>query len=217
MRSWSTLQPGEVFSCVGCHESKDVTPSRGTVTMATKAGVQKLTPFYGPARGFSFPKEIQPILDRHCIKCHDGTKTDNKAFSLLGRENIDTNAKRKWSDSYLALTKKGKPNELVNWLNVQSIPPMLKPYSVGAIKSKLIKMLENKHNDVKLSKEELEKIACWIDLLVPYCGDYMEANTWNEKEIKKYRYFMSKRKEMEALDKKSIEQLIEARERKLPE
>ena len=28
-------------------------------------------PFYSPARGFSFPKEIQPILDRHCIRCHN--------------------------------------------------------------------------------------------------------------------------------------------------
>jgi hypothetical protein len=207
MRSWSTLQPGEVFSCVGCHESKDVTPSRGTVTMATKAGVQKLTPFYGKPRGFSFPKEIQPILDKHCVKCHDGTKADNKAFSLLGRENIDKKAKRRWSDSYLALTQKGKPNEIVNWLNVQSVPPMLKPYSIGAAKSKLMTMLEDKHSDAKLSKEELEKIACWIDLLVPYCGDYMEAHAWNEEEIKKYRHFMAKRKEMETLDKKSIEQL----------
>jgi len=58
MRSWSTLQPGENFACVGCHESKDVTPVRSKITKAMKAGPKKLTPFYGPARGFSFPKEI---------------------------------------------------------------------------------------------------------------------------------------------------------------
>lgn len=372
MRSWSTLQPGENFSCVGCHESKDVTPARGTITKAMKAGPQKLTPFYGKARGFSFPKEIQPILDRHCIKCHKnrnkvpfrqdmpaslknakyllarqsqwrysvdapkdgwqarnfddsawktgkaglGTKgtpggkvntdwnskniwmrssfnvpaemvgqefffdvchdedvhiyingvlagqaqgfvtsykslnlskdaakaivpgkniiavhckqtsggqyidvavtavtgvkpveTKEKPFSLLAIGNVDNRAKRIWSDSYLALTQKGKPNEIVNWLNVQSPPAMIKPYSVGACKSKLITMLENNHNNVKLSTEELEKIACWIDLLVPYCGDYTEANAWSEKEMEKHNHFTAKRKAMEELDKKSIKNL----------
>jgi hypothetical protein len=210
MRSWSTLQPGENFSCVGCHEAKDVTPARGTITKATKAGLGKLTPFYGPARGFSFPKEIQPILDKHCIKCHDGGLKDDgkkKPFSLLAKENIDKEAKRKWSDSYLALTQNGKPNEIVNWLNVQSVPPMLKPYPVGACKSKLISMLENNHNQVILSTEELEKIACWIDLLVPYCGDYMEAHAWNAEEIRKYQRFMQKRKDMEKLDAESIKKL----------
>ncbi|MBW8017860.1 MAG: hypothetical protein FVQ82_16950 [Planctomycetes bacterium] len=210
MRSWSTLQPGENFSCVGCHESKDVTPARGTITKAMKAGPQKLTPFYGPTRGFSFPKEIQPILDKHCIKCHDGGAKDNgkkKPFSLLAKENVDNEAKRKWSDSYLALTKKGRPNEIVNWLNVQSTPTMLKPYSVGACKSKLMTMLENNHNKVKLSTEELEKIACWIDLLVPYCGDYAEANTWNDHEMQKYERFMKKRRDMEELDAESIKQI----------
>jgi hypothetical protein len=26
----------------------------------------------GEPEGFSYPREIQPILDRHCIKCHTG-------------------------------------------------------------------------------------------------------------------------------------------------
>jgi hypothetical protein len=71
MRSWSTLQPGEVFSCVGCHEPKnEAPPPRKTMTLAMQRGPQALEPFHGPARGFSFAKEIQPILDRNCIRCH---------------------------------------------------------------------------------------------------------------------------------------------------
>ena len=30
MRSWSTLQPGETFSCVGCHEDKNTSPPPAT-------------------------------------------------------------------------------------------------------------------------------------------------------------------------------------------
>jgi len=213
MRSWSTLQPGENFSCVGCHESKDVTPIRGKLTEAMKAGPQKLTEFYGPARGFSFSKEIQPILDKHCIKCHNGqelTADKKEVFSLLENENIDEKAKRTWSDSYLALTNHGEPNDIVNWVDVQSGPSILKPYTAGAAKSKLIEMLKNRHGNVKLSSEELEKIACWIDLLVPYCGDYTEANTWNQEEIEKYNYFIEKRKAMQQLDEQSISNLKNA-------
>ncbi len=72
MRSWLTLQPGENVSCVGCHESKNSTPPAAVrPSLAMKAGPQDLAPFHGPPRGFSFPREIQPILDRHCVRCHD--------------------------------------------------------------------------------------------------------------------------------------------------
>jgi hypothetical protein len=32
----------------------------------------EITPWRGPARGFDFEREVQPVLDRHCIECHDG-------------------------------------------------------------------------------------------------------------------------------------------------
>jgi hypothetical protein len=232
MRSWSTLQPGESFSCVGCHESKDTTPiDKGTITTAMKAGPETLKPFYGPARGFSFPKEIQPILDKHCISCHDDRskfpnfakkKSHSKSgrakkksgnekvstFSLRGEATVDETARRIWSDSYLALTQKGKPNRIVQWLNVQSIPTMLEPYFAGAARSELMSMVQSGHHGVSLSKEEKEKIACWIDLLVPYCGDYTEANTWSAEEKEKYQYFLDKRKKMEEIERRNIAELL---------
>jgi hypothetical protein len=223
MRSWSTLQPGESISCVGCHESKNSTPRANlSTTLAMKAGIERLKPFYGPARGFSFIKEIQPVLDRHCISCHsdrekvldagiesvESQPERQRAFSLLGTVNEDKGAKRLWADSYLALTQKGKPNRLVNWLNAQSVPPMLPPYFAGAAKSELITMLENGHKDVKLSQQEMEKIACWIDLLVPYCGDYTEANAWTDEEKDKYEHFSQKRRRMEDIEQKNIDLLI---------
>lgn len=76
MRSWSTLQPGETFSCVGCHEDKNSIAARGSSSQAMKAGPQELDPFYGPARWFSYKKEVQPILDRHCVRCHDNSSAE---------------------------------------------------------------------------------------------------------------------------------------------
>jgi hypothetical protein len=222
MRSWSTLQPGETFSCIGCHENKNEAPPVRRTTQAIKSGPQALDPFYGPPRGFSFDEEIQPILDRHCIECHTGR--EEQAFSLLARRTATRESKRKWSDSYLALTDaqpvekdgqvlfyKGNPDgELVNWINTMSVPTMLPPYYGGAARSRLITVLEQEHEGVKLSREEMDKIACWIDLVVPFCGDYREANAWSAEEVRKYEHFLAKRKRMERIEQKNIEAFVAA-------
>ena len=62
------------------------------------------------------------------------------------------------------------------------MPEPLPPYFAGAARSELLTLLEKGHKGVKLSREELDKIACWMDLLVPYCGNYREANAWTRKK-----------------------------------
>ena len=241
MRSWSTLQPGEKASCVGCHEAKNSVPPLAPTPQAMQAGVERLNGFYGPPRGFSYPKEIQPIWDRHCVRCHNlpvdfsqsrpgrqlvltGSGGKDTAFSLRGEEVVDPLAHRKWSESYLALTRsvpqKGGPqnarftghtNEWVTWVGVQSVPSMLPPYFAGSTQSGLLTLLEQGHHDVKLSREEFEKISCWIDLLVPFCGDYTEAAAWSDQEYEKYDRFLQKRRGMEAREKQNIAELLGGR------
>ncbi len=215
MRSWSTLQPGEKLSCIGCHEDKNETAVSYRNTIARNTVAKPLTEFHGPARGFSFPKEIQPILDKNCISCHDDrSKTkaggkvdaDMKAFSLLS--NATSKDGRMFSDAYVNLTENGRPNKMVNWLNVQSIPQALPPYHAGAAKSEIMPLLRKGHYGVKLPKADLEKIACWIDLLVPYCGDYQEANAWDDGGKAKYTHFQDKREAMEKLEQENIKEYL---------
>ena len=239
MRSWLTLQPGENASCAGCHEPKNSAPAAGaTPGMALEAGPQDLTPFHGPSRGFSFSREIQPILDRHCTRCHcDARKLEERlgdvvrvanapmnpdsaanesAFSLLGTPVTESLAKRQWSASYLALVQTteqtqegnrylaGTSNGLVNWVGAQSVPEMLPPYAAGAARSRLLSMLADGHYDAQVTPEEIEKLACWIDLQVPFCGDYEEANQWSSEEQQTYRHFLEKRQRMEELERRNI-------------
>lgn len=235
MRSWSTLQPGEEFSCVGCHEAKQEAPGTRGTTLAMRRGPGELEPFYGPARGFSFAGEIQPILDRHCISCHDGrdqtldwdqplaeSQDDpvaGHAFSLLGTPNHDPTAMRYWSDSYLALTRaghpdrwkdsiQGQPNRLVSWVTAQSAPPMLPASSAGSIRSDLYDMLAQGHAGVRLTREQLDRIACWIDLGVPYCGDYREAHAWPPRAQAEYAYYQHKRDRMAEIERENIAMLL---------
>jgi hypothetical protein len=241
MRSWCVLQPGEFASCVGCHESKSSTPPAGRrIPLALRTGPEPLVPFREGLRGFSFPREVQPILDRHCVRCHDGSDAgpgseagtgrdavsgsdaaERKAFSLLGRETVDPVAKRRWSDAYLALTSAstlrlsadaqalaGSSGKIVDWIGTQSVPEPLPPYAHGAARSPLMRLLEEGHGGTRLAKEEVETLACWIDLLVPYCGDYREAAAWTDEERAMYDRFLQKRRMMEEIERKGVEELI---------
>ncbi|BDD08196.1 hypothetical protein FUAX_06280 [Fulvitalea axinellae] len=244
MRTWSTLQPGEVFACVGCHENKNETPIVGNKALAMKKGVRKPKPFHGITEGFSFRKHVQPILDAKCISCHDDrtikrldggkasvadltptkagfeakSKRKKRAFSLLDHPVMEETSGRAWNDAYLNLLKafrdKRGPlrgsfkDSVVNWPGSQSMPTILPPYFRGSATSELTKMLDERHGGVKLSRKEKEIIACWIDLYVPYGGDYEEGNIWNESQRKRYDYYQQKRDKREKEELESIRQYI---------
>jgi hypothetical protein len=137
-----------------------------------------------------------------------------RAFSLLGELNEDTIAKRYWSDAYLALigptnAYRAPMEGFVQWVHPQFSPSLLPPYHTGAIKSPMMKMLRDGHHDVTLSSREKQILALWIDLGVPFAGDYVEANAWSESEMQKYLHFLNKRRHMEAVERDNIQELIE--------
>ena len=71
-------------------------------------------------------------------------------------------------------------NGIINWLHVSSLCAMLPPYSYGSCSSPLMDYLEPSHYGVQLSAKEKETVACWIDLNVPFCGSWMERDTWDQ-------------------------------------
>ncbi len=202
-RTWDTLRPGEHKSCKGCHDKSTPTHDQlpDVPTMAIKHGAQKLQPFYGETRGFSFNKEVQPILDKNCVSCHDGNKDELMDLTSTPVDGNNMN-KRQWTKSYLNLTG-AKPDKnknytavpekgLVKWISKMSRPTEL-PHSQGSVISPLIHMLDEGHHDVKLSEEEYHKLVAWIDLLVPFSGTYREGGEWSDKDKDYYTYYETKR------------------------
>lgn len=100
----------------------------------------------------------------------------------------DMNPGREYAESYLHLTNWGRicyghESKWVNWIPMAiSYPPMLAPYYWGSTKSSLLDYLEPSHYNVQVSDREKHRVACWIDLCVPYCGSFMEANIWDKIE-----------------------------------
>jgi hypothetical protein len=216
MRSWSTLMPGEIFSCTGCHENKNETVSNEPVALALKAGIKPLEPFYDiTGKGFSFPKVIQPILDAKCVKCHQGGAT--KPPDLRATPVWDADAHKFWNQAYHALIATDRPappandtqqvlgviaekSRYLNWIGRWSVPVMIPPYSHGSSLSPLVAMLEQGHAKVLMTREEMAKISCWIDLALPHSGDWTEGMTPADKEI----YSKVYRKRLDSVEQENL-------------
>ena len=99
---------------------------------------------------------------------------------------------------------------VANWINIQSAPPMLPPYSAGAAQSRLIQLLaDGSHYGIRLSRPELDRFIVWIDLLVPYCGDYTEA--MNEAAVPRYTQFLDKRQRWQSEEAGNIQAFVRDR------
>jgi formylglycine-generating enzyme required for sulfatase activity len=82
MRSWMTAQPGENVSCVGCHDRESSAPPGTDKRLALAGPVREITPWRGPLRGFSFVRDVQPVLDKYCVGCHDGSEAAAPAATV---------------------------------------------------------------------------------------------------------------------------------------
>ena len=159
MRSWLTGMPGETVSCVGCHEDQNQLPIPKRVKASAMAP-HEITKPEGGVRSFTFDLEVQPVLDRACIACHDGS---NKLADFTGGK-ID-----KFSGfgvSYLNL------HPYVYRQGPEAEIEVLDPYEYHASVSPLIKILKTGHHGVELTDKEWQALYNWIDFNAPYHGKF---------------------------------------------
>ncbi len=183
MRSWFVGMPGEKVSCVGCHESqKQVLQPVKTLALAHEP--VDITPWHGPVRGFSFLREVQPVLNRYCVSCHDGSKPgrpDLKNTEIVGKDGQLAG----FAQSYMALHPYVRRN------GPEGVYYLLTPLEFHADTSELVQMLRKGHHGVKLEPEAWDRLITWIDLNVPCHGAWSETQripgnfVQRRKELKK--------------------------------
>ncbi|MCD8179337.1 MAG: hypothetical protein LUE98_18825 [Tannerellaceae bacterium] len=98
----------------------------------------------------------------------------------------------------------------MNWISNLSEPTLLAPYYAGSHTSNLIKRLENGHKGTKLTKEEIATVSLWLDLSVPFIGDYREANNWSQEEEEYYKYYEDKAEQARLENEENIRLYIES-------
>lgn len=161
MRSWFTGQPGEVVSCVGCHEDQNQIAMPKRVIASQKAASPLKAP-EGGVRSFTFDLEVQPILDRACIACHNG---EGKAFDLRGGKKDKLGYGSSYLNIHPYVHRQGGEGDMV----------VLQPYEYHPNTSELVRILKKGHHNVKLTEAEWLKLYNWIDYNAPDKG-YFNAN-----------------------------------------
>ena len=169
MRSWFTAMPDETVSCIGCHEDQNQIPIPKRV-MASQRKPHALKVPEGGVRSFTFDLEIQPILDRACVACHN----DEDSINLTHRMDMTYPRKgRKMSESYLSIMpyiyRQGPEADMY----------VLKPYEYHASNSELVRLLKTGHHGVELTDKEWRTFYNWIDFNAPYAGKFNDLSIQN--------------------------------------
>ncbi|MBT3199989.1 MAG: hypothetical protein HN350_08725 [Phycisphaerales bacterium] len=166
MGSTTQIMPGERQSCVGCHEPRNVT-APVTRRIAFRRAPSEITPPpWGKSGPVNFVKHVQPVLDKHCVKCHSGAAPEGK-MDLSGDKTQYFNMAY---DSLLS-TKQ------VHFIWVNRAPTHnFKPLETGSHASKLTKLIETDHGPkVKMAKipdKDRRILYAWIDANCPYYATY---------------------------------------------
>ena len=164
MRSGAFVQPGETYGCVGCHEKRvgEAAPVAER-PLAMRRAPSKMNGWYGPARLFSFQKEVQPVFTKHCVSCHDYGKKAGKKLNLSGDRGAF------FCTSYVDLWATGAIK------CIGGGPAEIQPaYSWGSHASKLTRTLYG-HGRAKLSDEERDRVITWMDINAVYYPRYETA------------------------------------------
>ncbi len=189
MRSFTHLMPGEVQSCIGCHEPRNHTSAMRKRPTAVSREPQELTPPEWGQIGFSYAHIVQPVLDRYCVGCHGGAKppkgvdlsgdkTDffNVSYEILARQ-------KKVASNRGGIKVKGgeeSRSPYTSWISTYNGDEhnilKIEPKTWGSPASKLAEIIMSDHPDengearIKMDDVSRRRVFAWMDLNVPYYG-----------------------------------------------
>jgi hypothetical protein len=186
MRSFTGLMPGEQRGCVGCHEMQAATPPPQPGIALRRPPTPIRPPPWGD-ESIGYEDFVQPVLDRHCGKCHQGDGDAREKLDLTLRPGVDV-----FKEPYLTLvgsaawygtsSDKNRPGYgLAGALPVETMAPgvdspievvTLPPMQHLSYKSPLIELASSgKHHDVRVDDLSLRRLIAWVDAICPYMSE----------------------------------------------
>jgi hypothetical protein len=183
MRSFTGLMPGEQRGCVGCHEMHSSGPPRQS-GLALRRPPTELSPPPWGTESISYERFAQPVLDRYCLKCHQGKVKGSVEPNLALRPGVSV-----FKEPYLTLVGPagwgnpiggGKPGYgIAGAIPVESMPvtesqryATLPPMQYLSYRSRLVELASSgKHYGVKAGGADLHRLIAWVDACCPFMGD----------------------------------------------
>ncbi|MFC1806706.1 hypothetical protein ACFL09_07015, partial [Planctomycetota bacterium] len=174
MQSFLTVQPGETFGCVGCHEQRTRAIPQPDNLLAMRRPPSRVEPIEDVPDVIDFPRDVQPVLDKHCVACHDYDAT-KKGGPRSGGVILTGDRGAMYSHSYVTLTVRGQVSDGRNLLKSNYAPRAL-----GSSASRLMSKIDpstgsgqvGSHDKVRVSDHERRLIRLWLDSAAAYPGTY---------------------------------------------
>jgi formylglycine-generating enzyme required for sulfatase activity len=122
-------------------------------------------------------REVQPVLDKYCVSCHDGRSDDSSPPALHADQWLTDWSSQlagrwvgggKFTESYFQLQR------YVRRPGIEGDRRMFTPLDYHFNTTELGQLLAKGHHGVKLDAEAWERLATWVDLNAPFYG------TWGE-------------------------------------
>jgi hypothetical protein len=172
MQSFTSVQPGEVMSCIGCHEHRSEAPrAEFRRPLAIARPPAKIERIAGVPEVFDFPRDVQPILDALCTDCHGYEKTA-RGGPRAGRLVLTGDRGPLYSHSYYMLTiarlvADGRNQPRSNY----------PPRALGSSASRLLTLVDGSHYGAKATPEQKQRLRLWIESAAAYPGTYAALGT----------------------------------------
>jgi hypothetical protein len=213
-RTYVDYVPGEIRGCVGCHEvPQDASQAVAATTLKTAMKRPPSVPGPQPGdkdgrRPLDYAVDVQPVWDRHCIKCH-GEEDPKGDLNLLGTQTTLFNV------SYESLVPERREGDFDREVlgpvigenhpktgNVEYLPAkslgshasvlvaMLAPGAVrlaDPAQAKRARKLAAVHKKIQLSEAERVRITTWVDTNCQYYGSYWGRRNLDHAGLPDYR------------------------------
>ncbi len=186
MRSITGVMPGETRGCLGCHEMHSVAPVGAGRAAALSRAPSRITPPPWGDESISYMRFVQPVLDRYCGECHQGSGKARETLDLTFRGD------GLFKEPYVTLL--GNPSWGAAYHPPKDPPPGFgiadtilveaydtrdpaayatpEPMTKLSYRSRLVERASNgQHNDVRVDEVSRLRLIAWVDAMGPYIGE----------------------------------------------
>jgi hypothetical protein len=186
MPSFVSVMPGESRGCLGCHAAHSRTPDFQQGALALKRAPHSITPPPWGDETVSFPRFVQPVLDRHCGSCHQGDGearkvvdwTDRPGFLIFSAPYMLLTGNPTWGQPYRVPENPPPGFGYADMLMVEGYDPRdpqayrtPPPMTALSYRSRLIQLASGgDHHGAQVTGEDLERLIAWVDTMAPYRG-----------------------------------------------
>jgi len=216
-RTYVNYRPGEIRTCIGCHETPQDAPKLppGTArnVLALKRGPSTPAPQPGEAsagRPLHYPTDVQPVLDKHCVTCHSGEKPKGgldlsgtmTALFSVSYENLlpERRGGKGRRGTPLVGPTIGENHPKTG--NVHYLPPkslgshaslLVAAHSKGKVKLADPKLAERAeelakvHRKISIPLPEMIRLTNWVDTNGQYYGSYYGRRHVQHKDHPNFR------------------------------